>query len=230
MKISQNGIALIMEFEGCKLAAYKCSAGIWTIGYGHTNNVHYADVITQGQAEQYLLEDLKDVENAINKLVLVHINQNQFDALASFIFNFGYGQFAGSTLRKLLNQSKYNEAAEQFDRWVYAKNPKTGQPEKLKGLIRRRNAEKELFLKTIEKEKTDMKIDVKRIVDTIQAVEAKYSELKGQDKKEKTIELINEFVDLPLLSEGIEAKLIGIAVDCIVEVFNQLVWKKVNPA
>lgn len=70
---------------------------------------------------------------------------------------------------------------------------------------------------------------IKKMVATIKDVEVKYSGLKGKDKKSKAVEIINEFIDIPLLPESVEAKLIGIAVDCIVEVFNELVWKRINP-
>lgn len=141
MEISQNGINLIKKFEGCSLKAYKCPAGVWTIGYGHTNKVFADDMITQEEAETLLKQDLIIHCNNVTKLVKTPLNQNQFDALVSFEYNVGYTAFQNSTLLKLLNQKKYNEAAEQFDRWVYAGKTK------LAGLVNRRKAEKELFLK-----------------------------------------------------------------------------------
>ena len=142
MEISQNGINLIKNFEGCRLTAYKCPAGVWTIGYGHTGqNVHAGLKITQEQAEKYLKDDLIVQCNNVTKLVKVPLTQNQFDALVSFEYNVGYGALAGSTLLKFLNNKKYNDAAAQFGRWVYAGG------KKLVGLERRRAAEKELFLK-----------------------------------------------------------------------------------
>lgn len=139
MKTGKKGIELIKEFEGCELKAYQDSVGVWTIGYGHTKNVKKGDVITQKQADQFLIEDLADAENAVNRLVKVEINQDMFDALSSFTFNLGAGSLHSSTLLKLLNQSKYSEASEQFTRWVYAGG------QKLSGLIRRREAEQKLF-------------------------------------------------------------------------------------
>ena len=139
MKTDKKGIELIKEFEGCKLKAYQDSVGVWTIGYGHTKGVKKGDVITQDQAKQFLIEDLADAENAVNRLVKVEINQNMFDALSSFTFNLGVGNFQSSTLLKLLNQGKYSEAAEQFPRWVFAGG------QKLDGLVRRRKAEQKLF-------------------------------------------------------------------------------------
>ncbi|RAI15348.1 MAG: hypothetical protein DKM22_04350 [Candidatus Melainabacteria bacterium] len=142
MNISQNGIELIKKFEGCRLEAYKCPAGILTIGYGHTGSeVRLGQKITQEQAEKYLKQDLTIHSNNVSRLVKVPLNQNQYDALVSFEYNVGYGNFASSTMLKLLNQKKYSEAAAQFGRWVYA-NKKV-----LQGLVRRRAAEKELFVK-----------------------------------------------------------------------------------
>lgn len=139
MKTDKKGIELIKEFEGCRLKAYQDSVGVWTIGYGHTKGVKKGDVITQDQANQFLIEDLVDAENAVNRLVKVEINQDMFDALSSFTFNLGAGSLQSSTLLKLLNQGKYSEASEQFTRWVFAGG------QKLDGLVRRRKAEQKLF-------------------------------------------------------------------------------------
>ena len=141
MNISQKGIDLIKNFEGCRLTAYRCPANILTIGYGHTgSDVVMGQKITQEQAEKLLKSDLLVHCNNVSRLVKVPLTQNQFDALVSFEFNVGYGNFASSTMLKLLNQKKYREAAAQFDRWVYA-NRKV-----LAGLVKRRAAEKNLFL------------------------------------------------------------------------------------
>lgn len=141
MNISQKGIDLIKNFEGCRLTAYRCPANILTIGYGHTgSDVVTGQKITQEQAEKLLKSDLLVHCNNVSRLVKAPLTQNQFDALVSFEFNVGYGNFASSTMLKLLNQKKYREAAAQFDRWVYA-NRKV-----LAGLVKRRAAEKNLFL------------------------------------------------------------------------------------
>lgn len=140
MKTSNKGIDLIKKFEGCKLKAYKCPAGVWTIGYGHTKGVKEGDTCTIAQAEELLKQDLKIFECEIQDLVKVKLNQNQFDALVSFIYNVGAGAFQDSTMRKFINAGHFPLAAGQFDRWVYAKGVK------LNGLVKRRAAEKELFL------------------------------------------------------------------------------------
>lgn len=142
MNISQKGIDLIKKFEGCRLTAYKCPSNVLTIGYGHTgSDVYVGKKITQKEAEYLLKNDIIVHCNNVNKLVKVPLTQNQFDALVSFEFNIGYGQFSKSTLLKLLNEKKYKESAEQFERWVYS-NGKV-----LQGLVKRRTEEKNLFLK-----------------------------------------------------------------------------------
>ena len=141
MKSSKNCINLIKCFEGCRYKAYKQTKNdVWTIGYGHTENVKENDVITEFDAENFLKIDLQKFEYAINKLSL-ELNQNEFDALVSFVFNVGIGNFESSTMLKLLKAQKKNEAASQFDRWIY--QGKTILP----GLVKRRQAEKELFLR-----------------------------------------------------------------------------------
>ena len=143
MHTSQKGINLIKKYEGCKLQAYKCPAGVWTIGYGHTAGVKKGDKISQELAEVYLKKDLYIRCTQVSNLVKVPLTQNQFDALLSLEYNIGITYFKSSTLLRLLNQGKYNDAANQFDRWVYANK------KKLAGLVKRRSIEKALFLKPL---------------------------------------------------------------------------------
>ena len=141
MNISEKGIKLIKNFEGCRLEAYKCPAGIWTVGYGHTGStVHQGLKISQSEADSLLKTDLIIHCNNVSKLVKVPLNQNQFDALVSLEYNIGYGNFSRSTLLKLLNAKNYKDAAEQFAVW------RLGGGKILPGLVRRRKAEKDLFL------------------------------------------------------------------------------------
>lgn len=140
MRTSPEGVALIKEFEGLRLGAYLCSAGVLTIGYGHTGGVKKTDRITEQQAEQYLQDDLKKFENGVLRLVRVPLTQNQFDALVCFAYNLGVGSLGQSTLLKLINASDFTGAAKQFIRW----NKAAGR--ELPGLTRRRIAESELFL------------------------------------------------------------------------------------
>ena len=139
MIISKNGLDLIKQFESLQLKAYKCSANVWTIGYGHTKNVKEGDRISQDQANCFLMQDLYSVERAIVRLVKVKINQNQFDALCSLIFNIGISAFNKSTLLAKLNKDDYVGAAEQFRRWNKVNNVV------MAGLVRRRQAEEDLF-------------------------------------------------------------------------------------
>jgi lysozyme len=135
---SPTGIALIKRFEGLRLKAYLCPAGIATIGYGHTYLVNINDpAITEEEADRLLAEDLKLYEKAVTEMVKVPINQNQFDALISFAFNLGTGALRGSTLMKKLNAGQPCSA--EFDRWVFAAG------KALPGLVRRRAAERRLF-------------------------------------------------------------------------------------
>ena len=139
MNIGQKGIDLIKHFEGCELNAYKCPAGVWTIGYGHIKGVSEGMSITQEQAEQMLLDELKEYENYINELVVVDLSQNQFDALVSWVYNLGPANLKSSTLLKVLNSGDYAGVPDQIERW----NKAGGKV--LEGLIRRRQAESSLF-------------------------------------------------------------------------------------
>ena len=143
MKISQAGLDLIKEFEGCKLTAYQDSVGVWTVGFGSTGrDVCKGLSITQDEAEKRLRKHLEGVERAIDRLVTVPLTQGEFDALCSFVYNLGEGAFAKSTLLKMLNASDYDGAAQQFLRWDKA----GGQV--LAGLTRRRQAEMRRFEET----------------------------------------------------------------------------------
>lgn len=139
MKTSHKGIALIKEFEGLRLKAYKCPGGVWTIGYGHTAGVKPGMVISEAQAEEYLMADLIASEKYLNDLRLA-INQNQFDALISFIYNVGTGNFSSSTLLRKVKANPLDKSImDEFLRWVYSKG------RVLPGLQRRRLAEMKLY-------------------------------------------------------------------------------------
>lgn len=132
---------IVEQFEGCVLNAYQDIKGIWTIGYGHTQGVYKGQVITFQEAQALLDDDLKWAERIVNQYVHININQNEFDALVDFVFNVGSGNFINSTLLKLLNQGQIQEAAEEFEKWDHAAGVVVS------GLLRRRLAEKDLFLK-----------------------------------------------------------------------------------
>ena len=139
MNTSAEGISLIKKFEGCELYAYQCSAGVWTIGYGHTKDVEPGMQITQEDAEEMLVEELHEYENYINKYVTAPLSQNQFDAMVSWVYNLGPANLKASTLLKVLNAEDYDEVPAQIRRWNKAGG------EILDGLIRRREAEARLF-------------------------------------------------------------------------------------
>ena len=139
MEISQEGLSLIKKFEGCKLQSYKCAAGVWTIGYGSTNGIEEGMEISQERADMLLLEDVEVFEKAVNELVEVPLEQNQFDSLISWTFNLRPTNLKNSTLLKVLNNKNYDEVPTQIKRW----NKAGGKV--LQGLIRRREAEALLF-------------------------------------------------------------------------------------
>ncbi|MCS2168054.1 lysozyme [Scandinavium manionii] len=140
MNVSENGLELIKRFEGCRLAAYQDSVGVLTIGYGHTRGVKRGDRITQAQADEFLAQDAAGAAADVGRRVNVPLSQNQFDALVSFTFNLGDGNLKSSTLLRRLNEGNYRAAADQFGRWVFAGDIL------LEGLVKRREAEKSLFL------------------------------------------------------------------------------------
>ena len=134
-----EGVALIKKFEGCELEAYQCSAGVWTIGYGHTKGVTPNDSISQEEAEQMLVDELHEYESYVNEYVTVALSQNQFDALVSWVYNLGPANLKASTMLKVLNSGEYEDVPAQIKRW----NKAGGKV--LEGLIRRREAEACLF-------------------------------------------------------------------------------------
>ena len=133
MKASQRLIDFIKKAEGCSLIAYKCPAGVLTIGYGHTKDVKSGDKITQYQAEQFLREDLAPAEAIASKTKRVTVSQGRFDAVVDFIYNCGAANWNSSTLKKYIQQGQETwKIQEQFLRWVNAKGVKQG------GLVTRR--------------------------------------------------------------------------------------------
>lgn len=146
MKTSSSGRALIRKAEGDKLTPYKCPAGIWTVGVGHTGpDVKPGVSITQAQSDALLVADLAKFEAAVGRNVKVPLTQNQFDALVSLTYNIGEGNLKSSTLLKLLNGGHYDEAAAQFAKWDKARV--AGVLKALPGLTTRRAAEAALFRK-----------------------------------------------------------------------------------
>ncbi len=157
MKISEAAKKFIKNKEGLRLETYRCSSNILTIGYGHTGpNVRAGMKITMQDAEKFFAMDISIHENNVNKLVKVPLTQGQFDALVSLEYNIGYGSFKNSTILRLVNEKKYNEAGARFlfenrnaetpeDKykgcWVFNKQKKV-----VAGLVKRRKEEQNMFL------------------------------------------------------------------------------------
>lgn len=139
MNIGTKGLDLIKFFEGLELNAYQCAAGVWTIGYGHTKDVQQGMTISEARANEMLAEELNEYESYINGLVTVELNQDQFDAMVSWVYNLGVGNLKASTLLKVLNAGDYDGVPAQMMRW----NKAGGKV--LEGLTKRRQAEADLF-------------------------------------------------------------------------------------
>lgn len=143
MKLSENGIYLIKRFEGFSAEPYICPAGKVTIGYGHivSDREKYTyPIICESEALDILLDDVCKFESAINRICHIHLNQNQFDALVSLCFNVGISAVKKSKMLAKLNGGDYVGAANEFDDWIHSDG------RVLQGLIKRRAAEKALFL------------------------------------------------------------------------------------
>ena len=148
-RISKRGVQFIADFEGCRLQAYKCPAGVWTIGWGHTGpDVKEGMEITKEQADQLLEKDIcAKAERYVNALPpYIALEQHQYDALCSLVYNCGPAAIAkDSTIRKALCSGDFDKAAEGFLLWCKITDQKTGQKKVCKGLLARREIEKKLF-------------------------------------------------------------------------------------
>ncbi len=143
MQISHMGIQSLKELEGFRAKAYKDTGGVWTIGYGTIKwlgkPVEAGQTITDKEAVLALQADLAWAQTAVNQLVRVPLKQHMFDALVSFVYNIGETAFSKSTLLRLLNEGKYDQAANEFKRW----NQDNGKI--IPGLVSRRKVEESLF-------------------------------------------------------------------------------------
>lgn len=140
-----KALSLIKKYEGCRLSAYQDAVGIWTIGYGttriHDRAVVPSDILTLTECNQYLLEHVEVITRQIKKAVEVEITENELQALVSFVYNIGIGNFRRSTLLLLLNQrAPAKIVALEFHKWNRAGS------KVLAGLITRRKDEADLFL------------------------------------------------------------------------------------
>lgn len=142
--INDAGRKLIIQFEGLRLKPYRDAAGFWTIGIGHLIRPgERFTAITAKEAEAILQADLMSARRAVERLVTSRLTDNQFAALVSLVFNIGASAFERSTLRRKLNGGDYAGAGVAFRSWVYARG------RRLRGLARRREAEEELFNKSV---------------------------------------------------------------------------------
>ena len=137
---SNECVDLIKHFEGVKLKSYQDSVGVWTIGYGSTLGIKEGVEISEQEAEDLLIHDISRFESGVSDLINVPLYQHEYDALVSFSFNLGSGALQRSTMRSLINNRRYEGAAEEFGKWVYAGG------NILLGLQRRRDAERLMFL------------------------------------------------------------------------------------
>ena len=143
MSHSNDLTNLVESFEGVRLESYQDVGGVWTIGYGHTAGVVEGQTETLSGAMFDLNDDIDIADAAVNRLVNVPLGQDEFDALSDFVFNAGEGNFAGSTMLRLLNSGDYQAAANQFDLWDHVSGKVVA------GLLRRRQDETAMFEKDI---------------------------------------------------------------------------------
>ena len=142
-----NAIDLIKQFEGFRPEAYQDSVGVWTIGYGTTRingqPVTQGMTITKDQALQLVKQEVNKLWSRIESITKVNLNDNQMNALVDFAYNLGFNALKTSTLMKYVNESQFDKAADEFDRWVFAGG------KVLPGLVKRREAERQLFLQNV---------------------------------------------------------------------------------
>lgn len=139
-RISEAGLALVKRFEGLRLEAYLCPAGVWTIGYGSTRGVKPGMTIDELAAERRLRDDLAEAEAAVERLVTVPLTDGQHASLVSLVYNIGEPAFQQSTLLRLLNGGDYAAVPAQLMRFVKAGGKRSN------GLVRRRSAEAAMWV------------------------------------------------------------------------------------
>lgn len=143
MRASKLCAWLIKRYESLRLEAYKCPAGKWTIGWGHTHKVTEGQVIDEHTAEMMFLSDLNEAQMIVKRHIVVPLNQHQYDALVSLTFNIGEGHLEHSTLKKKLNAADYDAVPDQIKRWKYI--TVDGVLVESNGLLRRRFLEAQMW-------------------------------------------------------------------------------------
>ena len=144
MQMTEEGLALIRRFEGFRAEAYRCPAGVWTIGYGHTSQagppkVRAGMVVSEAEARSILAADAAMFAEGVRAALTREVSKEQFSALVSFAFNVGIGAFRRSSVLKMVNEGRFEAVPERLRLWVKADG------RRLEGLVRRREAEGELF-------------------------------------------------------------------------------------
>ncbi len=141
LRLSDEALTKIAEFEGCEYAAYQCSANRWTAGIGHAVGIEQGMVLTDKQVADYYIADLEDAEKTVSRLVTAEVTQGQFDALTSFVFNVGSGNFGRSTLLRRINANDPN-ACDELLRWMFVSGKDCRLPESnCRGIVERRHWE-----------------------------------------------------------------------------------------
>lgn len=155
MTLSLDGELFIKQHEGFSLVPYKDGGGKWTQGWGHTEDITEASPdCDKSKAQEWFKKDVANVERLLSKAIRLELTQCEHDALVSFVFNVGPEKFVTSTLLRNLNNWDRQGAAKEFPKWVYITHRDTGEKKVDKGLVKRREAEMELFLKDLNKAKT----------------------------------------------------------------------------
>lgn len=140
MIFNDKGLQLLKSFEGCSLVAYQDQGGVWTIGYGHTGDIKADETVTEEAASNTLMDDVLKTEKRVTDLLAHDLNNNQYSAIVCFAFNVGCGNLAKSTLLNCINTGHIDDAANEFTRWDKVAGVQND------GLLRRRKAERDLFL------------------------------------------------------------------------------------
>ncbi len=167
MKTGDTGLNLIKGYEGLRMAAHYAPSEQWSVGYGHTGTARHGMSVTEADAERLLRDDVTPIEQVLAETVRAPLNQNEHDALISLIFNIGEANWKRSTVLRKLNEGDKLGAAAAFEMWTRAKV--NGELVSLDGLVRRRAAEKSLFL---------MPTDASLVVPTSDVIPAKECELE----------------------------------------------------
>lgn len=147
LQTSEQGLAHVANQEGCRLAAYQCSADKWTAGLGHTKGITKNEQITLEQAADYFIEDVAVAEKVVTNAITKQASQGEFDMMVSFVFNLGAGNFKRSTLLKKFNAGQNQQACNEYLRWVYVNGKNCNlKASNCAGIVKRRQIEREVCL------------------------------------------------------------------------------------